>query len=191
MYSVVLLAALTSGGEVPDSHRGSCGCHGGGHARQAHHGRHGCHGCAGGCYGGCTGVVAGCYGGCTGVVVGCYGGGYGMAPAMAPAPAAKPEKKTTSPDKDDEVSGPKSATVVVTLPADARLSVDGAPTTSTSSTRVFVSPALTLGQDFHYNLKAEVVRDGKPVVMEQRITVRAGQETRVTLAEQVGAVVRR
>jgi uncharacterized protein (TIGR03000 family) len=53
MYSMVLMAALTTGIDMPD--RG---------------GRGGCHGCYGGCWGG--------YGGCSGMGWGgCWGGGYG------------------------------------------------------------------------------------------------------------------
>src|SRR5262245_23923565 len=91
MYSVVLLMAVTTGGEAADSGRGcrgcrgycggcycSCGgCYGGG----CHRARKGCHGCyGGGCYasygyGGCYGGgYGGCYGGAV-VSSGCYGGG--------------------------------------------------------------------------------------------------------------------
>ena len=57
MYSVVLMAALTSGTATPDwCHRSCCGCYGG----------------WGGCYGGSYGGYGGCYGGW-----GCYGGCYG------------------------------------------------------------------------------------------------------------------
>jgi uncharacterized protein (TIGR03000 family) len=57
MYSLVLMAAMTTGGSTPD-------CHwvGSGH---------------GGCYGGCYGGYGGCYGGCYGGYGGCYGGCYG------------------------------------------------------------------------------------------------------------------
>jgi uncharacterized protein (TIGR03000 family) len=61
MYSLVLMAALSTGpATVPDCH----GCHGG---------CGGCYGCCG-CYGGCSGCY-GCWGGgysCCG----CWGGGY-------------------------------------------------------------------------------------------------------------------
>jgi uncharacterized protein (TIGR03000 family) len=63
MYSMVLMAALTTGADMPDF------------------GRHGCRGCWGGCYGGCYGGWGGCYGswgrgwgGCYGGWGGCYGG---------------------------------------------------------------------------------------------------------------------
>jgi len=62
MYSVVLLMAVTAGGETPDFGRrgGCCGCYG-------------CYGCSG-CYGGCRGG-RGCHG-CRGCY-GCCGYGYG------------------------------------------------------------------------------------------------------------------
>lgn len=78
MYSLVLMAALTSGSSAPDGW-----FHG-----HSHHGGHGYSGCAGygcaGCYGGyagwgCTGCYGGYYngGGGYGGCFGCYGGSWG------------------------------------------------------------------------------------------------------------------
>ena len=64
----------------------------------------------------------------------------------------------------------------MSLPADAKLTIDDAATTSTSAVRVFTSPELPVGKEFHYSLKAELVRDGKPLTLSKDITVRAGQE---------------
>jgi uncharacterized protein (TIGR03000 family) len=74
-------------------------------------------------------------------------------------------------------------TVVVTLPADAQLTFDDSPTTSTGGRRVFLSPVLSVGPTFCYSLKAEVMRDGKAVTMQKHIEVRAGEriETSLTL----------
>jgi uncharacterized protein (TIGR03000 family) len=83
------------------------------------------------------------------------------------------------------------ATIVVSLPVDARLSIDDAPTTATSASRTFVSPALESGYDYHYVLKAEVVRDGKTVSVEERVTVRAGEQTRVSLKLPTDSVAQR
>jgi len=80
------------------------------------------------------------------------------------------------------------ATIVVSLPADAKLLIDDAATTSTAALRTFESPALEAGKDHHYTLKAEIVRDGKSVTATKRITVRAGEETRVELALPVASV---
>jgi uncharacterized protein (TIGR03000 family) len=93
------------------------------------------------------------------------------------------------PDKPGEVAAP--ATIVVTLPADAKLTVDDSPTASTSSPRVLVSPTLEPGKEFHYTLKGEILRDGKTVTATQRIAVRAGEETRVNLEFPTASVAQR
>ena len=69
------------------------------------------------------------------------------------------------------------ARIRVLLPADAALTIDGAPTRSTSGVRDFVTPPLTTGKDFHYDLRARLVYDGSSVTIERRVTVRAGRET--------------
>ncbi len=180
---------------------GYAGCSGaascGGHERHKlfggrHHGCHGGSGCSG--YGGCSGgygAPVGCsggYGGGYGAPVGCSGGsgGYG-APVgcsggvivMPAAPAVKPE--TVKPPKGEEAFRNAPATIVVSLPAEAKLSIDNALTTSTSAERVFQSPELPAGRDFSYTLKAEFQFEGKPVVVTKKVSVRAGIESRVTI----------
>jgi hypothetical protein len=166
MYSIVLLVALNGAGETPAfGHRGGChgGCHGGGYSCGGGYG-----GCYGGCYGGgysCCGgygggyvMSSGCYGGCYGA--GCYGGGYRPSASPTPPPdggrkKVPPvdeggEKKTTPPGSVE--AGPAPVTLVVHLPDDARLTIDGNATKSTSETRVFTSPALPRGKELHYTL---------------------------------------
>ena len=100
----------------------------------------------------------------------------GTAPGKAPEPV-KPPKATG----DKKTGLPAPASIIVSLPADARLTVDDVVTKSTSATRLFATPALESGKEFHYTLKAEVVRDGKTYTAIRRVAVRAGEETRVTL----------
>jgi uncharacterized protein (TIGR03000 family) len=69
----------------------------------------------------------------------------------------------------------------VTLPEDAKLTVDGTPTVSTSESRVFESPSLAPGQTFYYELKATAVRGGKTQTVRKKVPVRAGQDTRVRI----------
>ncbi|HEV3116262.1 MAG TPA: TIGR03000 domain-containing protein [Gemmataceae bacterium] len=177
MYSVVLMAALSTGGEVPAFGRHGChgcwGCCGG---------CWGCHGCCGGCWGccgGCCGGCWGCCGGCHGCCGGCWGGygggGYhhgggrradvGTTRYIAKAPQAKP------------------ATIVVDLPSDARLFVDDEPTTSTSARRVFESPKLEARNNYSYMLRAELQRDGQTYQQTKKIFVRAGRETMTSFSE--------
>jgi len=179
---------------------GCCGhkhsCHGcGGHKFfSKHHSCCGCHGCCGyschGCCGyscsGCCGYsCSGCCGyscsGCCGYSCsGCCGySGVIAAPAIAPvitpapAPMPLPGKKISAVDA--------TAKVIVNLPADARLTVDGVATTSVSDRREFVSPELPAGQTFTYNLKAEYTQNGQPVVVTKAVEVKAGAEINVRL----------
>jgi uncharacterized protein (TIGR03000 family) len=123
------------------------------------------HGCCGGCYA-CTGCA-----GCDGVVV---PGAPAPAPKAEPVPAPKKEEKKAD-------AGDNSARLIVSLPAEATLTIDDEATTSTSGLRTFVTPALTPGEEYVYNLKAEMTRDGKTFIATQRVTVRAGEETKTSL----------
>ncbi len=213
MYSVVLMMALTTGGNMQSfGHRGGCcggdsccgggdSCCGGGRHRLFGGHRHGCSSCCGGgysCCGGgysscCGGGYSGCCGGCTGCT-GCTGGVQWGTPVGVPVetkPMTKPEEIPTKPtDKPKESAVPAPATIIVSLPADAKLTIDGAATISTSSERVFTSPLLPAGEDFHYTLKAEYVRDGQPVAFSKDVTVRAGLETRVNMEPTSGVASR-
>jgi uncharacterized protein (TIGR03000 family) len=68
-------------------------------------------------------------------------------------------------------------TVIVQLPADANLTVDGKQVPLTSETRTLVTPELKPGQDYHYTLRVSADRDGQLVTRMKRVTVRAGAET--------------
>jgi uncharacterized protein (TIGR03000 family) len=74
-----------------------------------------------------------------------------------------------------------TAKLYVTLPADAKLTIDGSPTVSTSESRVFVSPSLTPGKTFYYVLEAKVVRDGKTETVTKKVAVRANEDIRVEI----------
>ena len=177
MYSVVLMAALTTSVDLPDR-RGGCsgGCYGGCYGGCRGGRRGGCHGCYGGCYGCYGGMVSygccGCYGGVT-YYGGCHGGMM-MPPGKAPEKAPMPGQKKKS-------MLPAPATIVVELPADAKLLIDNEATTSTGNSRVFQSPALSPDKEYHYTLKAEIIRDGKPIKIERVVEVTAGNVTPVRL----------
>jgi uncharacterized protein (TIGR03000 family) len=74
-----------------------------------------------------------------------------------------------------------TAKIYVSLPADAKLTIDDRPTVSTSESRLFESPTLTPGKTFHYVLKATVVRGGKTETVTKTVAVRAGEDTRVKI----------
>jgi len=170
MYSLVMLMALGTAGEAPDYYYG-CGY--GGY----------CGSYCGGYYGGYCGYYGGycgsyCYSPCYSYA--CYPV-YTCAPVychpmmVVPSTPKKEEKK-----KPEEVS--TRATIVVHLPADAKLTFDGEATKSTSEVRTFVTPELKPGTNYSYMVKAEVMKDGKPVVIaEKKVSIQAGVTTEVTL----------
>src|SRR5262249_6888324 len=92
----------------------------------------------------------------------------------------KPEDKKPDDKKPiGEVSAP--ATLIVNLPAEAKLLVDGNVTKSTSAERVFVSPALIPGQLYNDTLTAQFAKHGPPGRVTKTAQVRGGVETRVTI----------
>jgi uncharacterized protein (TIGR03000 family) len=200
MYSVVLMAALTTGSSAPD-----CDWFHGGHG---HHGGYGpvsstCLGCYGGMYygswagacGGCYGAYGGSYGwggalnyncfGCHG----CYGcaGSFGCAsfnpygpPTNAPEQIPPPKVEEKKGGTSGRAVAPDRAKVIVQLPAGARLYVDDQAIKTTSDNQTFSTPRLERGLTYFYEVRAEVVRDGKPVVESRRVLIKAGQEVTVS-----------
>lgn len=94
-------------------------------------------------------------------------------PRGEPLPAPRPKEK--------EASLPAPAVIVVHLPPEATLSVDGAPTRLASGRREFASPPLPPGRDFTYTFEARITRAGETVLASRHVTVRAGQRTRLDL----------
>jgi uncharacterized protein (TIGR03000 family) len=140
---------------------GGGGCGGGGYHGGGHGGYMGCSTCGGGHGGYAMGGGAGTYvaGGST-----CVGGMCSIAGGTAVVQG-----------------GQAQASLVVNLPADATLTIDDEATTSTSGNRVFVTPPLESGKEFHYTLKARVVRDGKVQTTTRQVAVRAGEVSSVEL----------
>jgi uncharacterized protein (TIGR03000 family) len=163
--------------------RGGGGCGGGGCGGGGFYGG----GCGGGGCGGGGFYGGGCGGGSCGMggFVGGGGcpGGICFLPGGAP-PAGGGGGKTNGGMKKnggDEGTIAQPANIVVNLPADAKLYVDGHQTRSISGQRLLTTPNLRPGRDYHYTLRAEVTRGGEVQRVSQRVAVRAGQETRVNI----------
>ncbi len=104
----------------------------------------------------------------------CYDCCYSCGPVCSPCPGGVcPMPKA--------VHHHASATLVVSLPADARLTIDGNQTVSTTAQRTFYTPELEGGQTFHYTLRAEITRGDRVQTVTQVVDVRAGETTPVTL----------
>ena len=168
-------------------------CHGGGGyacnggCRGGWFGGGGCHGCRGGYGYGCTGGYG--YGCCGGYGYG--GAGYGGCAGccggviITPGTGTPPVEKIKQMPKEKKVSAP--ATILVFLPASAKLRVDGNPTTSVSAQRTLITPALDLDSSFTYTLQAEL--DGQ--MQTQQIVVRGGQTTEARFTFEAQGVANR
>jgi uncharacterized protein (TIGR03000 family) len=91
----------------------------------------------------------------------------------------KKEKEKIKKPKTEGGETNSTARVTVELPSDAKMWVDNVPCPLTSGTRSFATPALAGNQQYYYNLKVEIVRDGRTISETQRIVLTPGQETRV------------
>jgi uncharacterized protein (TIGR03000 family) len=78
-------------------------------------------------------------------------------------------------------AGQNEATLIVHLPPEARLSIEGQQMQSQSGTRVFTSPPLEPGKTYTYTLRAEMNRDGSPVHETKTVDVRPGQTQEVRM----------
>jgi uncharacterized protein (TIGR03000 family) len=175
MYSVVLMAAMTSGVETP-----GCG-------RPHVYYYSGCQGYYSGCqgyyYGGCQGYY---YGGCHGYYrSGCYGYNriwYYSENIIVPGQTVIANSVVPNVIGDGGQKQPMArAEIRVKLPENARLFVDSHPTTSTGAARELTTPPLETGKQFTYTLTATIVRNQQDVKLERQVTVRAGEKTEVTL----------
>ena len=68
----------------------------------------------------------------------------------------------------------RGATLTVRVPADAKVFVNGLATTSTGTFRRYVSNGLQPGLTYAYEVRAEVVRNGRPISETKTIKLQAG-----------------
>lgn len=148
-----------------------------------------CHGCWGSschgssCYGsschGCWG--SSCHGSwgssCMGSSChGCVGSVSGGVSHYEGAVVVMPAVGTARIEQDDDKN--QSASLIVELPAGAKLYVDGQLVPGDATARRFHTPELVRGKTYYYEMKAELTVAGKPVVEERKVTVKAGETIR-------------
>jgi uncharacterized protein (TIGR03000 family) len=66
--------------------------------------------------------------------------------------------------------------LTIWVPYEAKITINGLPTTSTGSRRQYVSFGLQRGYNYKYLVHAELVRDGKIVEENQTVTLTAGDQ---------------
>ena len=84
-------------------------------------------------------------------------------------------------DASSDASAAAPATIEVTLPADAKVTIDDTITESTSASRKFVTPPLDPDTEYNYTIKVEIARDGRDIIASKQITVRAGEIAKVAV----------
>jgi len=99
--------------------------------------------------------------------------GDGCAPPTGPA-GAHPQ---VVPAAHVRKAGP--ATIEVRVPAGAEIWVDDDKTRQTGPVRVFRSPPLEEGKEYHYEVRARWSVAGKPVEQTQTVAVQGGGRARV------------
>ncbi len=162
------------------------------HHHYAYYGGWGSYGCYGGSYGGCWGGSYGCCGGSYVVASGgCCGtyGSYGSgdvyySPSVVPEsspmvpdePAPADAQGTDQPLPDQQtLRSNRDAMLTVSLPANARVFVNGATTRSTGTTRRYVSRNLNPGYAYTYEVRAEMEIDGQRMERTETVKMRAGE----------------
>lgn len=106
----------------------------------------------------------------------------GQQPGAQPMPTTQPQQGYRSYYRVPTPDAPAGTVLLnVQVPANAKVWIDGAPTTSTGLQRTFVSPPLTPGREFTYEVKAQWTDNGQQVTRTRRIPVQAGQAVDINL----------
>jgi uncharacterized protein (TIGR03000 family) len=175
-----------------DPPAGCCGGSGSGYNYGCCGGSGYSYGCSGSSYS-CFGSSSMCYGGSAPIPTPIYDPypSYPSLPGVAPPPPsipyAPPEVAPGPTGLNTGVrpaghntaalasNGPTGrATVLVKLPADARLYADSKALNLTGTERKFVSPELPAGQEFVYRFRAEYERGGETLSVTKKVPVKAG-----------------
>ncbi|MDB5312035.1 MAG: hypothetical protein JWO38_6237 [Gemmataceae bacterium] len=101
-------------------------------------------------------------------------GGVNPGTAGGHTPAGPPA--TAGSGAGDPQGRAERATITVKLPAGATLYVDDRKSPSADPVRRFTTPPLPAGREFGYLLRAEVVRNGQPEYVMQKVAFRAGEQ---------------
>ena len=99
-----------------------------------------------------------------------------MAPPGAPIPAPK-----KMPEEPKKTSLPTPAKLLVIVPADANVTIDGRATSSKDTVRVFETPALPYGETYFYNVGVQVTRAGQTYTKTEQVAVKAGETSQINL----------
>jgi uncharacterized protein (TIGR03000 family) len=104
------------------------------------------------------------------------------ADGAAPTPPA-PADGSAAPMKSSmyrALDGSQTALLNVNVPAEATIYVNGTQTTSTGTQRQYISRGLSADNRYEYEIRAEMVRDGKTLTETKSVTLGPGQEVNLS-----------
>lgn len=105
-------------------------------------------------------------------------------PGAVPPPVRTPNPAPLPKGGAGAIEETKARGVIhIELPEDAKLYVDGQLMRSTTGKRVFQTPALAVGQNYFYDLRIEIQRQGRTVADTQRVLITPGEETSVAFRD--------
>ena len=106
------------------------------------------------------------------------------APASTTTPAIQAD--TTPPGPRSTSSQQKPTTLLVRVPADAQLELEGVRTNEKGEVRRFRIPELQFGREFSYRLKASWKEDGSERTVDRKVPLRAGEPAEIDLRRPTG-----
>ena len=98
--------------------------------------------------------------------------GTAPAPTMAPTPAL-PSRTSVDPKLNE------NGVLSILVPRDAKVTINGLLTKTSGNMRRYICDDLRPGNTYDYEVKAEIVRDGKVVTEVQMVSLTAGERGRV------------
>jgi uncharacterized protein (TIGR03000 family) len=106
---------------------------------------------------------------------------------LAPALLAAALLATTHAQQPQRPPAQAKADIVVLVPADAEVFFDDGPTAQKGTERLFHTPPLQVGKQYHYTVRARWTQDGKKVEQTRKVAVRGGARVRVDFLARAAA----
>ena len=108
------------------------------------------------------------------------------------APGIEVERQGSTRNKIPLNEKPESnrGTVVVNIPSDAKLFVEGRAMKVTNGERSFVTPPLPTDREAVYSFKIEFTRDGETITQSKKVNIRAGATTKVEFTDAMAKGIR-
>jgi len=109
-------------------------------------------------------------------------GTYATTVDLMPSPRMVPPRvipRESAPKDKPSKKAARTASIDVRLPADAKVWIEGKETAQTGALRRFVSPPLDVSRTYTYELRVSWTRQGRQVIQDRRLDVRAGDRQSV------------